>query len=71
MAIYHLEAKIISRGTGRSAVAVAAYMGCDVITKEYDGITHDYTSKGGQVWAGVVESWDALERRGAGGENEG
>ena len=43
MAIYHLEAKIISRGTGRSAVAAAAYMGCDVITNEYDGITHDYT----------------------------
>ena len=25
MAIYHLEAKIISRGSGRSAVAAAAY----------------------------------------------
>ncbi len=50
MAIYHLEAKIISRGTGRSAVAAAAYMGCDVITNEYDGITHDYTRKGGLVW---------------------
>ena len=49
MAIYHLEAKIISRGTGRSAVAAAAYMGCDVITNEYDGITHDYTRKGGLV----------------------
>ena len=26
--IYHLEAKAISRGTGRSAVAAAAYMSC-------------------------------------------
>ena len=50
MAVYHLEAKIISRGTGRSAVAAAAYLGCDVITNEYDGITHDYTCKGGLVW---------------------
>ena len=50
MAIYHLEAKIISRGTGRSAVAAAAYMGCDVITNEYDGVTHDYTRKGSLVW---------------------
>ncbi len=50
MAIYHLEAKIVSRGTGRSVVAAAAYMGCDVITNEYDGITHDYTRKGGLVW---------------------
>ena len=50
MAIYHLEAKIVSRGSGRSAVAAAAYMGCDVITNEYDGITHDYTRKGGLVW---------------------
>jgi len=50
MAIYHLEAKIVSRGSGRSAVAAAAYIGCDVITNEYDGITHDYTRKGGLVW---------------------
>lgn len=28
MAIYHLEAKVISRGAGRSAVAAAAYMSC-------------------------------------------
>lgn len=50
MAIYHLEAKIISRGTGRSAVAAAAYMSCDVITNEYDGVIHDYTRKGGLIW---------------------
>ena len=54
MAIYHLEAKIISRGTGRSAVAAAAYMGCDVITNEYDGITHDYTRKGGVVHTEIL-----------------
>lgn len=26
MAIYHLETKVVSRGTGRSAVAAAAYL---------------------------------------------
>ena len=75
MAIYHLEAKIISRGTGRSAVAAAAYMGCDVITNEYDGITHDYTRKGGLVWEHIFlpsqappewadrgTLWNAVER---------
>ncbi len=46
-AIYHLETKIISRGTGRSAVAASAYMSCSEIYNDYDGITHDYTRKGG------------------------
>ena len=26
MAIYHLEAKVVSRGAGRSAVAASAYL---------------------------------------------
>ncbi len=60
MAIYHLEAKIVSRGTGRSAVAAAAYMGCDVITNEYDGITHDYTRKGGLDWEHIFLPAQAL-----------
>ncbi len=47
MAIYHLETKIISRGTGRSAVAASAYMSCSEIYNDYDGITHDYNRKGG------------------------
>ena len=38
MAIYHLEAKVISRGAGRSAVAAAAYMSCSRIANEYDGV---------------------------------
>ena len=49
-AIYHLEAKIISRGVGRSAVAAAAYMSCSAIENDYDGIYHDYTRKGGLVY---------------------
>ena len=50
MAIYHLEAKVISRGGGRSAVAAAAYMSCSQILNDYDGVQHDYTRKQGLVW---------------------
>ena len=53
MAIYHLEAKVISRGTGRSACAASAYMSCSAIYNEYDGIQHDYTRKQGLVWGHV------------------
>lgn len=53
MAIYHLEAKVISRGTGRSAVAASAYMSCSQIFNDYDGINHDYTRKQGLVWQQV------------------
>lgn len=53
IAIYHLEAKIISRGEGRSAVAAAAYISCDKIYNDYDGIQHDYTKKQGLVWEHV------------------
>ncbi len=53
MAIYHLEAKIISRGSGRSACAAAAYMSCSKILNDYDGVEHDYTRKRGLVWEQV------------------
>lgn len=50
MAIYHLEAKVVSRGTGRSAVAASAYLSCSKILNDYDGLQHDYTRKKGLVW---------------------
>ena len=50
MAIYHLEAKIVSRGAGRSACAASAYLSCSAIYNDYDGVQHDYTRKGGLVW---------------------
>ena len=43
MAIYHLEAKVVSRGTGRSAVAASAYLSCTNILNDYDGVRHDYS----------------------------
>ena len=47
MAIYHLEAKVISRGAGRSAVAASAYLSCSRLYNDYDGIQHDYTKNKG------------------------
>ena len=53
MAIYHLEAKVVSRGAGRSAVAASAYLSCSRLYNDYDGIQHDYTKKQGLVWQQV------------------
>ena len=47
IAIYHLSIKIFSRGKGKSAIAAAAYRAGEKITNEYDGVTHDYSKKGG------------------------
>ena len=54
MAIYHLEAKVVSRGAGRSAVAASAYLSCSRLYNDYDGIQHDYTRKQGLVWQEVL-----------------
>ena len=53
MAIYHLEAKMVSRGAGRSAVAASAYLSCSRMLNEYDGVQHDYTRKQGLAWQTV------------------
>ena len=55
MAIYHLSIKIISRGKGgRSSVAAAAYRTAAIINSEYNGVTHDYTRKGGVVHTEIL-----------------
>jgi hypothetical protein len=74
MAIYHFEAKVITRGTGRSVVAAAAYASCSEIYNDYDGIAHDYTRKRGYIyseiflppnapneWQDRSELWNAVE----------
>lgn len=53
MAIYHCSIKIISRGKGKSAVAAAAYRSGETLANEYDGITHDYTRKGGIAYTEI------------------
>ena len=75
MAIYHLEAKVIGRSSGRSAVAASAYMSCSKILNDYDGVLHDFTRKHGLVWEHIFlpenalqewqdrsELWNAVER---------
>ena len=47
IAIYHCNISIVSRGKGKSAVAAAAYRSGEKLTNEWDGMTHDYTRKGG------------------------
>jgi len=54
IAIYHCSIKIISRGKGKSAVGVAAYRSGEILTNERDGITHDYTHKGGIVHTEIL-----------------
>ena len=49
IAIYHCNIGIVSRGKGKSAVAAAAYRSGEKLTNEWDGMTHDYTRKGGVV----------------------
>ena len=51
MAIYHMQAKVVSRGSGRSAVAASAYMSCSRMYNDYDDIQHDYTRKHGLISA--------------------
>ena len=53
MAIYHLEAKVVSRGNGRSAVAASAYLNCSKMLNDYDGVQHDFTRKKGLIWQDV------------------
>lgn len=47
MAVYHLSAKVISRGSGRSSIAAAAYRTADRLTNDRDGMTHDYSRRRG------------------------
>jgi hypothetical protein len=74
MAVYHLEAKVVSRGAGRSACAASAYLSCSRIYNDYDGVQHDYTRKRGlvaqqiflppnapQEWKNRETLWNAVE----------
>ena len=54
IAIYHWNVGIVSRGKGKSAVAAAAYRSGEKLTNEWDGMTHDYTRKGGVVHTEIM-----------------
>ena len=42
---FHFSISMISRGKSKSAVASAAYISCEKLTNEWDGVTHDYHNK--------------------------
>lgn len=44
---FHFNISIISRGKGKSAVASAAYISCEKLTNDWDGVIHDYHNKKG------------------------
>lgn len=61
MASYHLEAQMIGRSAGRSAVAASAYRGGHAILRAETGETHDYRRKRGIVSSEVIAPPDAPE----------
>ncbi|QBE92484.1 Ti-type conjugative transfer relaxase TraA [Sphingomonas paucimobilis] len=62
MAIYHFSAKIMGRGSGRSAVASAAYRSASRLYDERLGRHHDFTNKAGVVHSEVMLPAGAPER---------
>ena len=62
MAIYHFSAKIMGRGSGRSAVASAAYRSASRLHDERLGRHHDFTNKAGVVHSEVMLPDGAPER---------
>jgi hypothetical protein len=54
MAIYHFSVKVISRATGASAVASAAYRSASRLHDERLDRDHDFTNKSGVVHSEVM-----------------
>jgi Ti-type conjugative transfer relaxase TraA len=64
MAIYHFSAKVISRASGSSAVASAAYRSASRLHDQRLDRSHDYTNKAGVVHSEVMLPDGAPERLG-------
>ena len=62
MAIYHLHAKVISRATGRSAVAAAAYRAASRLHDVRLDRDHDFSNKSGVVHSDILLPDGAPER---------
>ena len=62
MAIYHFSAKVISRQTGASAVASAAYRSADRLFDERNNRHHDFSNKAGVIHREVMLPEGAPER---------
>jgi len=54
LASYHLSVKKITRSSGRSSVAAAAYRSAELIYCEREGRTHDYTRKSGVEYLTII-----------------
>ncbi len=54
MAIYHLSGQVISRSSGRTVVAAAAYRARERLYNDYDGLTHDYTYRHDLLWKQIM-----------------
>jgi Ti-type conjugative transfer relaxase TraA len=54
MAIYHLSMKPMSRSSGRSSVAAAAYRAAECLENERDGIVHNFSTRSGVEHAEIV-----------------
>ena len=54
MAIYHLSMKPISRASGRSSVAAAAYRSAEKLENARDGMVHDFSRRSGVEHAEIV-----------------
>jgi len=61
VAIYHLHAQTIGRGSGKSAIAAAAYRSTSRLTDDETGIVCDYTRKEKAVHSGIIAPLDAPE----------
>lgn len=53
MAIFHLSIKMLSRSSGKSAVAAAAYRAGAKLEEKETGYTHDYTRKSGVIYSEI------------------
>ena len=61
LAIYHFDAKIVSRANGQSVVASAAYRASESLRDERYGLTHDYTRKQGVAHSEILLPKNAAE----------
>jgi Ti-type conjugative transfer relaxase TraA len=54
LAIFYCQMSVVSRSTGRSAVASAAYRAAVTLTNERDGLVHDYSRREGVGYSEIV-----------------
>lgn len=68
LASYHLAVKPVSRSSGRSIVAAAAYRSGEELENPRDGLVHDYRRRGGVEHSAIIgfsgtrqELWGSTE----------